>query len=87
MVERLRVVEKKRTNSGPFRKSVDKPTFKGCLQRIDISGQILGSEQLSPKNCQENQRLVTLPLERGDKHSIYTMNKGWTAERVGHSNY
>jgi hypothetical protein len=41
------------------------PTFKGCLQRIDISGQILGSEQLSPKNCQENQRVVNLPLERG----------------------
>ena len=41
------------------------PTFKGCLQRIDSSGQILGSEQISPKNCQENQRIVNLPLERG----------------------
>jgi hypothetical protein len=29
------------------------PTFKGCLQRIDISGQVLGSEQISPKNYQE----------------------------------
>src|SRR5215467_6484156 len=50
--------------SDPWRRFVD-TTFKGCLQRIDISGQILGSEQLSPKNCQENQRLVTPPLERG----------------------
>ena len=42
-----------------------RPTFKGCLQRIDISGQILESEQMSPKNYPENQRVVNLPLERG----------------------
>jgi hypothetical protein len=41
------------------------PTFKGCLQCIDISGKILGSEQLFPENCQENQRVMNLPLERG----------------------
>jgi hypothetical protein len=44
---------------------LSRPTFKGCLQRIDISGQILWSEQISPKNYQENQRVVNLPLERG----------------------
>jgi hypothetical protein len=51
------------------------PTFKGCLQRIDISGQILGSEQISPKNYQENQRVVKLPLERGYDGKYLTINK------------
>jgi hypothetical protein len=53
------------TTSGKIVDMVMYPTFKGCLQRIDISGQILEQEQISPKNCQENQRLVNLPLERG----------------------